>query len=286
MDCLSVQAPCPLCSSYRTNLYRSILRSYADQQYTLELRRCSKCEFVFLANNPNIEYDEDYLYREGVVTVDSLVSQFRAEERISSIAKSVLADSRNRFFDIGIGDGCLLSIAEGAGYDTYGLDVNSATATLARQIYNLRSQLHIGSFETAFPDKTFDVIHMNEVIEHIGMPMPLLHWCRKKLNHNGLLVIQTGNVESLVSRIKGKRWDYFRPVHVSYFSTKSLRFALECAGFQVVSISIIDWRLSSSMQVTKAIIKEHGVRKAVAFLSLFLTALPYGIRRSMIFHAK
>ena len=278
---------CPLCKSTAVRLWRIVSRQYADRVYQLSLGRCNQCAFVFLLNNPQIEYDEDYLYNEKVVTTNDILACFRAKERIVSIAQFVPPAPEHRFLDIGIGDGLLLSLAESAGYSTFGLDVNPVGVEMARKQYHLQTDVSLDPPEKAFPfpDQQFDVIHMNEVIEHIADPMLLIRWCRQHLNRGGCLVIQTGNLNSLASRIKGADWDYFRPVHVSYFSTRTLSYAVQQAGYEIVRCVTMDWRFKSVLRVVNYLLRHDGVMRALRFLTLYITALPHGIRRSVLVYA-
>jgi len=172
---------CPLCDSFEIRPYRSIPRNYAGTDYQLNLGQCARCNFVFLLNDPHIEYDEHYLNLEQVViTAGDVLASFRARERIASIARFVPPGLERRFLDIGIGDGLLLSLAETAGYSGFGLDVNPDGIEMARKQYGLQADVRLGP-PKVFCDKQFDVIHMNEVIEHIGEPMTLLGWCRDHL---------------------------------------------------------------------------------------------------------
>jgi len=276
---------CPLCEGTRILPYRRVARRYGRTHYELELAKCASCAFVFLRNNPHIEYDEDYLYHENVVTAGDPLKVFRAEERLASIMRVVPPGPARRFLDIGIGDGLLLSLAEGAGYTTFGLDINPAGVELARKQYHLRAQVRLEPVNQAFPGVKFDVIHMNEVIEHIEAPIPLLQSCREHLAGGGLLVIQTGDIDSVASRIKGEHWDYYRPVHVSYFSTRTLEYAVLQAGFRVIHRATVDWRWRPVLRAAAALRRRQGMVRALRFLFLYLTALPHGLRRSVIIHA-
>jgi SAM-dependent methyltransferase len=276
---------CPLCDDSEIKPYRQVPRNYADMSYQLHLGQCSRCNFVFLLNDPHIEYDEHYLNLEQVTTARDVLARFRAQERIVSIAQFVPPAPEHRFLDIGIGDGLLLSLAESAGYSTFGLDVNPVGVEMARKQYHLQADVRLDPPEKAFPNQQFDVIHMNEVIEHTADPMPLLRWCRKHLNRGGSLVIQTGNLDSLASRIKGADWDYFRPVHVSYFSTRTLSYAVQQAGYEIVRCVTMDWRFKSVLRVVNYLLRHDGVIRALRFLTLYITALPHGIRRSVLVYA-
>jgi 2-polyprenyl-3-methyl-5-hydroxy-6-metoxy-1,4-benzoquinol methylase len=276
---------CPVCNSNETRLYKSITREYRSVPYALDVRKCNECGLVFLGALPDISYDESYLVLEGVVTLENEFSQFHAKERMAAITGVVSPPDKN-FLDIGIGDGLVLSVAESSGYDTFGLDVNPDGVARARKHYKLRANVSLEPFERAFEGVTFDIIHMNEVIEHVTEPMALLRWCRTKLKKEGRIVVQTGNIDSFVARLKGDNWDYIRPVHAIYFSSRTLGTALSRAGFIVESVRTIDWRFTSAIRHARHLFKKHSWRISVKFLLLYFSAIFPGVRRTTLIYAK
>jgi 2-polyprenyl-3-methyl-5-hydroxy-6-metoxy-1,4-benzoquinol methylase len=283
-DVMSDRA-CPLCQSHCNRQYVNVNRRYASNEYKLDLLKCAACGFVFLGNEIDIEYDGDYLARENVLTKDDPYAQFIANERVASIARVVPPEPGKAFLDIGIGDGLLLYLAEELGYTTYGLDINADGLRLARSIYGIRAAFSLEPMADAFPGTQFDVIHMNEVIEHVPNPMPLLKDCRKRLKEGGILVIQTGNIDSIVSKVTGRSWAYIRPVHVSYFSTKTLLHAVEESGFKPIKWMTLDWRLQSVVNQAGRLLKHGQVKGGLKMMTLYLTSIAHGMRRSVVVYA-
>lgn len=277
---------CALCDSRTIVPYRRLTRRYAGTEYPLDLGQCATCGFVFLQNDQRIRYDSDYLHQEHVLARGHPLARFRAEERIAGIARVVSPGRDRRFLDIGVGDGLMLSVAEAAGYVAFGLDVNPDAADVARREYGVRAEIRTDPLAVAYAGQTFQVIHMNEVVEHIPEPMALLRWCRERLAPGGCVVIQTGNIDSLASRIKGASWDYFRPVHVSYFSTATLSSALGRAGFSIIHYASVDWRVLPSLQMTWTLLSRGRVGDGLRFLLLYSTALLPGLRRTVTIYAR
>lgn len=272
---------CKICNSIDLSAYKSFVRSYLNVDYKLDLKKCNKCNFIFLANPPDLKYDESYLENEGVITSESNFAKFHAIERLKSISKMASSPGKN-FLDIGIGDGLILKNAEDKGFKTFGLDVNEKGVELARKQYGIKATVSLESYENSFNDVSFDVIHLNEVIEHIEYPLPLLKWCYSKLNRGGIIVIQTGNINSLVAKIKGEAWDYVRPVHVSYFSEETLSNTLQTVGFKVINKGTVDWRFSDALNHSVATYKSYGISAAVKFFMLYTTALLPRVRRTTL----
>ena len=271
---------CPICTSQKLRPFKNVERSYAGRKYSLCLLQCGECDFVAIKDPPFIKYDADYLDFE--CPDDPLLSRFRGQERIATISSYLPPQGRKTFLDIGIGDGFLLSLAEAGGYQTYGLDINPDGFRLGQQRYGLRTEMSYQPVPQAFPDVAFHIIHMNEVIEHVSKPIDMFQWCYQHLENDGLLVVQTGNAKSVASKLKGDGWDYFRPAHVSYFSEKNMRLALTKAGFRVVMMRSVDWRIAKLLPVTRLLFKERGGMPAIRFFVTFVSTFVYGISRTML----
>jgi SAM-dependent methyltransferase len=69
-----------------------------------------------------------------------------------------------------------------------------------------------------------DVIVLFDVIEHLPEPRETLALCRQYLNPNGIIVITTGDFDSVVARITGARWRLMTPPqHLWFFTQESMR---------------------------------------------------------------
>ena len=81
--------------------------------------------------------------------------------------------------------------------------------------------------------RTFDVISLVDVIEHLTNPVEMLQDCARALNPNGLLVVVTPDVGSVTARLMGIRWWHYRLAHVGYFNHSTIRDAAAKAGLSV-----------------------------------------------------
>src|SRR5205807_7246343 len=85
------------------------------------------------------------------------------------------------------------------------------------------------------PDRgPFAAIGMSQVLEHALDPMGWLRHARQLLIPGGVLVIAVPNFSG-VYRLLGKRDPFLMPpIHLNYFTPKSLRLAFEAAGLSTV----------------------------------------------------
>jgi len=119
------------------------------------------------------------------------------------------------FLDIGCGMGAYLVAARRLGYDVLGFEPSKDHARLAMKHFNLPI---VADYFTraAVSGRTFDLVMLSHVIEHIYDPPAFLREVLSVLKPGGVLVILTPNNESFLARMLGKAWPMLAPVdHVS-----------------------------------------------------------------------
>src|SRR5581483_1316461 len=96
--------------------------------------------------------------------------------------------SAGRLLDVGCSTGALLAAAQQHGYEVAGVEVNQAAAQYARQ--RTGAPVATGSLESEeLPERSFDVITLNHVFEHVVDPPALLARIQALLKPGGLLFI-------------------------------------------------------------------------------------------------
>lgn len=152
---------------------------------------------------------------------------------------------RSRVLDIGAGLGEALGWHRSRGCDAHGTDTDPVLARIAA-VHGLR--VHIGNFAAAeWPDSSFDIITMDQVIEHMSDPIATLRGTARLLRPGGSLVISTPNAASFLRRLLGRRWvQWHAPYHLHLFSPRSLSAAVRSAGLRPLahaSRTPADWLL-------------------------------------------
>ena len=93
--------------------------------------------------------------------------------------------------------------------------------------------------EAGFPAGHFDVVHANEVFEHVEDPVELVQQVLAVLRPGGVLVFRTPNHRSWTARSVRSAWrEYgvFEKGHVGFFSPRSARRLLVAHGFSEVAV--------------------------------------------------
>jgi len=85
--------------------------------------------------------------------------------------------------------------------------------------------------------RTYNVIVMMDVLEHIPGPVNYLSRLKHFVAADGIVFLQMPNKNSWVSRIAGKQWGWWSaPDHLYHFSARAIFRAAEKSGYQVIRL--------------------------------------------------
>lgn len=141
---------------------------------------------------------------------------------------------KGRLLDIGCSNGAYLFRKKEEGWETYGVEISEYAAKKAKEngLNVFCGELKEAKFQNNF----FDVITMNQVIEHVYEPAQTMAEINRILKPKGILQIGTIDFNSLESKLFGKYWSRLEiPRHVYFFNPKSIKKLLE--GFTITDIS-------------------------------------------------
>lgn len=136
--------------------------------------------------------------------------------------------------DVGCSLGFFLLEARKRGLEVVGAELSAESAEYAAMtnglcVYNSPVE------ELSFPERRFDVVCLWDVLEHVPDPLRLLQELRRILKDDGLLVIQSPNLDSAMRRTCGQHWSWWLlPDHLFHFTPTALSKLLENAEYKVV----------------------------------------------------
>jgi SAM-dependent methyltransferase len=140
-----------------------------------------------------------------------------------------------RVLDVGCATGYFLDLVRAAGGDAYGVEVSPYAAEVAGRRHPGR--VECGTLEEArYPDDHFHAVFLSDLIEHVPRPAALLAEVRRIVAPGGWVVVCTPDFGSAGSRLLGRRWFHRKEEHIVYFSRRSLRLALDRAGFEEIRL--------------------------------------------------
>ncbi len=150
-----------------------------------------------------------------------------------------------KLLEVGCGNGRRLMSLRALGWQTLGQEVDTISAELAEENYNL--EVKLGLLENlGIAEETFDAVIMNHVIEHVTDPKKIMGSCRKLLKPGGQLIVVTPNLKSLGHKLFGRHWlGLDPPRHLHLFSSKTLLNLAENSGFHQCRL----WTSAANAQV-------------------------------------
>jgi SAM-dependent methyltransferase len=208
------------------------------------LVRCAGCRLLFDSEPaagapPRPRLSDDERRREERVSV----------RRAPGFARVLYAvRPPGRLLDVGAGIGELLALAREAGWQAVGVDVDPAVVAYARA---RGLDVRLGDLPTLeLTAASFDLVTLWNVIDFVSDPIGLLRECRRVLAPGGRVFVRTPNTPvqragARLTRALSKRGrgrlagdgpSWFGVFHASNFGARTLRVALDRAGFRDVDV--------------------------------------------------
>lgn len=190
-------------------------------------------------------YPEDYLFKKirgGNFLLKMynrlewlFIYKFTITKKIKLLNK-FKKDEKMKLLDIGCGSGLFLMEAKKKGFDIDGVDF-SKDALEAKKIFN--DNIFIGDFlEIDFPEKSYDIITLFYVFEHLQSPQEIFKKINKILREDGIVIFSTPIIDSFGARVFKKKWVAINeiPRHTLIPSYKSIIKFLSNTGFNIIQI--------------------------------------------------
>jgi SAM-dependent methyltransferase len=244
-----------------------------------ELVRCVTCGLLMRRELPAREeldaiYAPEYFALDPDRPVQGYVDYVADAERHRETARRRLAllqrfvPARGKLLDVGAAAGFFVDEARRTGWEAEGVDVAAHMADWARR--ELGVPVRVGAIADAAGPHA--AVTMWDYIEHSLEPDADLRRARELLEPGGVVALSTGDRDSLVARVSGRRWHLLTPRHHNFFfSAATLTRLLERTGFHVVWLGHPGGRYSVGHLAYKAVsarIADALARSRAARLSL------------------
>lgn len=217
---------------------------YGGSSQTCVAVRCAGCGHVYLNPRPipaeaGVLYPANYASFSGKFTHGNSWLARAKEHIMMRRVRKLLAGlpAGARFLDIGCGDGQLLEAVKRQfpGLEVHGLDWRFSPEVRAR-LAAMGIVLHESMLENAeLPESGFDLVTMNQLIEHLWEPADCLRMVRRILAPQGRLALTTPNIDGYDRRFfKSGLWGgYYFPRHLNLFSRSSIGRLMSDCGLEV-----------------------------------------------------
>lgn len=216
-----------------------------DRPIDIDVCRCANCGFVCTAMNLAEDYYDDYL---NVPSMSAQARSFQKAQASDFVARFELTD--RKVLEVGCGDGFFLRSLADAGARVHGVEPSVVQRRVAAS-RGLTVDAGVLSQQRILAAGPFDAFVTRQVLEHVDDIYDFLLTVRSNLAPASVGLVEVPNLDKLVA---DKRFFDFIPEHVNYFSARTLRLALELAGFEVVEVDPVD-----NGESLRALVRWHGL---------------------------
>jgi len=222
-------------------------------------RKCTNCGLIYISPRPSLNetknlYSYDRKAAEGHIQAEQ-EKRLCAKQNIGIIKKFI---KNGDLLEIGAGAGFFLDEARKAGFEVFGIELNSFKADFIRNKLNILCEESPLS-DSTFNGNKFDIIYHCNVISHFYDPINEFKKINSKLKDNGFLFFETGNMPE----VEEKYYKYFNkfnlPEHLFFFAENNLKELLERSGFKF--IRMYRYSILQQLRIFKKIKKILGSRK-------------------------
>jgi SAM-dependent methyltransferase len=207
---------------------------------------CGECTNAMTIPAPAASYDDHQFFQ--LAGLDEPRWRRYSSQLVDFITRH--DTGRGRLLDVGCSHGFLVEEAARRGFLAEGVEPSRSGAEYCRQ--RGLAVRHGYLEEGTFPPRTFDVLVMAHVIEHLADPISLLRTARRVLSQAGLLCLSQTNYSGTLPRLLGRRWPYWvAHEHYYHFTPEGIERVLNAAGFERVALELVplgyypDFRLRS-----------------------------------------
>lgn len=228
------EVPCPLC---RCNEARPLL-----QHLSRRMVQCRCCGLVYRSPRPAAS---ELARAVAAAGIDPGAEERAGARRSRQFGRFLKAAGRpGKLLDVGCGYGFFLKLAQEAGWEAIGVELNPRAIAYATR--RLRVNARLGDLrDVHFPDGAFDLVTLWNVLECVPDPSELLREVHRVLNGGGRVFIRTQNAEwhrlsfALTGLVRRLGWNaiFERHPHLAFifnlnsFSCSTLRLLMAGAGF-------------------------------------------------------
>jgi len=164
---------------------------------------------------------------------------YKQEEKGRMFARSMLRRGfGGRFLDVGCNLGYFLrAVADASGCEAHGVEISPEAVSYARNELSL--DVRCGELmDAGYPDRFFDFIRVNNVLEHVRDPLGFIRECSRILRKGGKLYLSVPNGPvdgaGLINYFhEEKKPPRSKDGHLFFFSRNALDRLFQAAGLEI-----------------------------------------------------
>jgi ubiquinone/menaquinone biosynthesis C-methylase UbiE len=261
------EVACPLCGAHAAELVMVARDRLFGRPGAYRIVRCGACDLRYLSPRPTLEglgahYPDDYfIYKtdEELHPLLRLLMRRMTDQRWSAYIRR-FEQVRGRFepgtriVDVGCGlNHHLVALKQLRGCEGIGVDFNPKVVAYVRDKHKM--PIHEGTLQQArFAAGSFDVVTMNEYLEHEPDPRGVLAEARRITRVGGHLAVEVPFSDSWPARVFRSRWSQLdAPRHLVHFTRDTLAEMLRRSGYRLVHTQTFRIPMLIGMSVVQAL---------------------------------
>jgi len=265
---------CVVCSSLKSKV--------VFREFGIDVLRCTDCGHVF----SSYEVDQDYTGYWSLLTgepEDQFWWDLAHREMYADFCDRFLAGKSGSLLDVGCGLGFFLrTVSQYPDWQVLGYEISKRAVDFARTELGLENVSCGKVQDSDFEPRSFDIITLWDVIEHLANPDPLLSYLQGILKDEGLLFMHTPNIGFQLPKTRIKKLlrgtkpgsHYLEAKdHMNIYSMKTIGRVLHRNGFKKVEFTHL--RPIQSVAGSKSPLLKWG-KNAWYYFSKGLFTLSFG----------
>jgi len=213
---------------------------YSVSKETFELLHDEELDMLITHPKPSLEklpsYYEDANYishTDGNKSLFEKMYQFVKGIALKNKLKLINSQSpKGKILDIGAGVGDFLSVCKNDGWQTIGIEPSDKAKAIAKN----KGVLFVEKL-SELEDKSFDVITMWHVLEHVPDLENQIKELKRLIKPNGTVIIAVPNFKSFDAKHYGKFWAaYDVPIHLWHFSKTAIQKLFAKENLELVKV--------------------------------------------------
>ncbi|TAE68353.1 MAG: class I SAM-dependent methyltransferase [Bacteroidetes bacterium] len=226
---------CPVCEHDYFSPFL-VCKDYTVSEKEFQIVACQNCDFKFTNPRPSAEEIGKYYHSDNYIshsnTKKGILAQIYQKVRKISLQaklKHIQKESqleKGSILDYGCGTGNFLKICQENNWEVTGIEPEEIARKQAEDLLKINIKENI--FETELKTKSFDVITLWHVLEHIHLLDETIEKLRELLKPNGILLIAVPNCASADAKKWKEYWAaYDVPRHLYHFTPQTLPLLLK-----------------------------------------------------------
>jgi 2-polyprenyl-3-methyl-5-hydroxy-6-metoxy-1,4-benzoquinol methylase len=197
------------------------------------LYKCEACHLYF--RYPRLSKNElDDLYINGSKQNWEIKSDIRNDWEVAADWIRKKLGLGDKILDVGCSDGGFLEFL-GNGYRRFGIEINEGARELARA----KDIVMVGNNFDALDKmiEKYDAVTAIDIIEHVQNPYLFLVKLSRVVREGGVIIVSSGDTESLTWRMAKNRYYYcVNAEHISFINARWCRYVSSKLGLELMSV--------------------------------------------------